>query len=530
LSGDLDVITLKALRKEPQRRYASVEQLAEDIRRHLDGLPVQAASDSLAYRTEKFVLRHKFGVAATLVIVIAIAGGVLATIREARIAAAHERRAEQRFDDVRKLAHSLMFEIHDAIRDLPGSTSARRLLVTRAQEYLDNLSAQSKGDASLQKELAAAYERVGDVLGYPYGANLGDKSGALENYKKALAIREALAAANPKDTELKRDLINIDFRLAQLYEASGDFPEALAALGQGQAIAQSSTADSSDPVLADYAAGGLYFTAGIQIRVGDWENGLKNYRRAAELRSAAIAQHPENLSLRSHLPADYGGVAQCLAHEENYSQAIEMQSKAVDILADLAKSNPTNGTFAEYLGEAINRLATYRSRDGEWAAALDTFRASHEIFSNLVKADAKDSLAKSNFGFSDNGIGKMMVALHNPAAAMKVFRESIASFEEMSPRTNGSRYVRTGLAEAYAGLGEAYLSLAKSDKIAAKKRREYQEEARSSCQKSLALWNDKEKRQELESGEKGSSQEASNCIAASGEHPSNAGAKQAALH
>jgi len=63
LKGDLDNIVLKALRKEPSRRYASAEQLAEDIRRHLQGLPVAATPDSLSYRAKKFVQRHRAGVA-----------------------------------------------------------------------------------------------------------------------------------------------------------------------------------------------------------------------------------------------------------------------------------------------------------------------------------------------------------------------------------------------------------------------------------------------------------------------------------
>jgi len=59
LRGDLDLIVLKALRKEPQRRYVSVEQMAEDIRRHLQALPIAAAPDSIAYRARKFVRRHR---------------------------------------------------------------------------------------------------------------------------------------------------------------------------------------------------------------------------------------------------------------------------------------------------------------------------------------------------------------------------------------------------------------------------------------------------------------------------------------
>ncbi|HEY1678392.1 MAG TPA: hypothetical protein VGG04_11825 [Candidatus Sulfotelmatobacter sp.] len=515
LSGDLDVITLKALRKDPQRRYASVEQFAEDIRRHLDGLPVQAAPDSLRYRGRKFVLRHKAGVAASLLIVLAVSGGVATTIREARIAAAHQRRAEQRFNDVRKLANSLMFEIHDAIRDLPGSTPARRLLVTRAQEYLDNLSAQSKGDPSLQSELSAAYERVGDVLGYPYGANLGDKPGAVRNYQKAQAIRESLAASNPNDQGLQRDLINVYFRLAQTFEAGGEFPEALAVLNKGQSLAQRLSLNTNDPSLADYAAGGLYFSAEIQSRTGDWDGALQNYQRGAAIRKEAIQRSPEYLLLRSHLAADYSGIAQCLAHQNDFPHSIEMQSKSNALLEDLTKSNPGNATLSEYLGEAKNRLATYEWESGNYPAGLDSYRAAHEIFSGLVAADPRNSLAKANFGFSDNGIGHTLVAMRKPAAAIKFFHESIASFDEMSVATSGNRYGRSGLADAYSGLGEAYLAMARAKNVSAGQRNEYRQNARSSCEKSLNLWNDKLHRGELESVEQNSGAEAEKCVAAS---------------
>src|SRR5215475_251122 len=96
LKGDLDNIILRALRKEPERRYASAEQFAEDIRRHLHGLPVTATPDSVLYRVKKFLKRHQVGVAATALVLVALAGGVIATVREARIAEANRRRAEAR--------------------------------------------------------------------------------------------------------------------------------------------------------------------------------------------------------------------------------------------------------------------------------------------------------------------------------------------------------------------------------------------------------------------------------------------------
>ena len=88
LRGDLDTIVLKAIRQEPSRRYASAEQLADDIRRHLAGLPVRARADSWSYRAGKFVRRHRLALAASIALTVAVLGGAAATARQARVARA----------------------------------------------------------------------------------------------------------------------------------------------------------------------------------------------------------------------------------------------------------------------------------------------------------------------------------------------------------------------------------------------------------------------------------------------------------
>jgi eukaryotic-like serine/threonine-protein kinase len=511
LSGDLDTIVRRSMHKEPSRRYPSVEQFSEDIRRHLEGLPVSARRDSWTYRAGKFASRHKLGVASTALIALAVAGGVGSTIREARIAAANERRAEERFNDVRKLANSLMFEIHDAIRDLPGSTGARKLLVSRAVEYLDNLGKQAKGDVSLQKEIAAAYDRVGDVLGYPYAANLGDEKGALESYHKALAIRESLIAATPNDPILQRDMVGTYFRLAQVLESSGSFQEALTTLAKARPIAERLASNSNDPVLADHYGGVHYFTAVIQVRTGDPAAALENYRRGAAIREAALQKNPDNPILRTHLAADYGGVARCYGMKKDYAHAIELQSRATKILAEIAKANPGNTTVSEFWGEGLNLLADYRLEAGDATSALNTYQDAHKMFGSLLAADAKNSLAKSNFSFSNVGIARSLLALGNSTQAIKAYRESVAIFEAMSPKTSSNRYLRSGLASAYSGLGDAYSALATAGASAPAVRREYWTQAEAACQESLALWKDKEKRGELETEERDSLNHAARC-------------------
>src|SRR5436305_10857009 len=119
-----------------------------------------------------------------------LGGCINPTSWQAHNATTQRARAERRFNDVRKLANSFMFELNDAIQNLPGTTKAQELLVKRALEYLDSLATESGDDRSLQLELATAYAKVGRVQWNPYEANLGDLSGAFESHKKALAIRE----------------------------------------------------------------------------------------------------------------------------------------------------------------------------------------------------------------------------------------------------------------------------------------------------------------------------------------------------
>src|SRR5579859_121531 len=230
LAGDLDNIVLKSLRKEPARRYATVEQFSEDVRRHLEHLPVIARKDTPGYRASKFVMRHKASVAATVAVAFTLIAALLITLREARI-------AQRRFNDVRSLANSLIFDVHDSIKDLPGSTPARKIIVDRALQYLNALNQESGGDLSLQRELATAYERVGLVQGHYLQNSLGDTQGSLGSYQKALAIR--------KHVDAKSSDWNDRLALAQSYRlvsnqqwAVGVYADAVQSIASAVAISE----------------------------------------------------------------------------------------------------------------------------------------------------------------------------------------------------------------------------------------------------------------------------------------------------
>src|ERR1700730_3604514 len=190
LKGDLDMIVLMAMRKEPQRRYPSAEHLSEDIRRHLEGLPVTACKDSWRYRCRKFTARNKAAVAASVAIAVALFSSTFIAQHQAAV-------AERRFHDLRKCANFALNELDDAMRK--GVTPARQMLVGKAMEYLDTLAGESRNNADIQRDLIHGYIKTGDIQGSLYQSNLGKSDNAEKSYRSALAIAEPLGRSNADD-------------------------------------------------------------------------------------------------------------------------------------------------------------------------------------------------------------------------------------------------------------------------------------------------------------------------------------------
>ncbi len=191
LRSDLDAITLRALHQDPEQRYASVQQLAEDLERYLAGMPVLATESSLRYRGAKFLRRHWKGVLAAGLVGLALLVGLLTTTWQMRVAQSERTRAQTRYQEVRQLANTLLFDLHDAMRGLPGSTRVRQTVIEQALGHLDRLAQEAPHDPVLLREMADGYARLGNVQGNPYYQNLGDLAGALQSHRKALAIRES---------------------------------------------------------------------------------------------------------------------------------------------------------------------------------------------------------------------------------------------------------------------------------------------------------------------------------------------------
>jgi serine/threonine-protein kinase len=157
LRGDLDRIVLKALQKEPERRYTSAEALATDIRRHLEGLPVSARGDALTYRARKFLRRHRVAAAAAAVVVLSLVGGLVAATSQARRAAREARKAEAVKDFLKSL-----FAASDPSEAKGEERTARQLLDDGARRIETELTDQPEVQSEVARLIASVYHELGE--------------------------------------------------------------------------------------------------------------------------------------------------------------------------------------------------------------------------------------------------------------------------------------------------------------------------------------------------------------------------------
>jgi serine/threonine protein kinase len=191
LKSDLEMVLMKALRKEPEERYGSVDALTEDLRAYLELRPVQARSGDVWYRTRKLLQRHWASAAATALVIVSLSTGLFVANHERAV-------AERRFGQLRQLSNRVI-DLERTIRTLPGSIEARQRLVSASLEYLEGLSHEARGNLDLAQEISDGYWRLARIQGVNTESNLGDSAKAEESLRKAAALIEMVLASRPDD-------------------------------------------------------------------------------------------------------------------------------------------------------------------------------------------------------------------------------------------------------------------------------------------------------------------------------------------
>jgi eukaryotic-like serine/threonine-protein kinase len=446
LGNELDQIVQMALRKEPERRYASVAQLAEDIERFLANRPVLAKGDSFGYRARKFLRRNALAVAAASLALTSLVGGLGVAVWQAQVARREAEQAQRRFQQVRKLARTVLFDLDDQVRLISGAIGARELLAKTAIEYLDSLYADAKSDPTLPRELAIAYERIADVQGLAASPNLGQPYQAVRNYKRSMELWEGLPEGQRDPLAYPRVLLKIVNEVGgppllarartaaeRLQQTAPDAPEtyallvrlervtandkvpklrfeeAVTHLHRARTFAEKWQIQKRDAESLDYLAGVLEGLGRNQLRAGQSQAALESLDRVLAMRRKAWAAEPRNPRL------------------------------ALSMLQILVMRGNTLA-HPDYL---------HLNRPTEAAAA---YREAIEIGERIIREDGRNVRARTDLAEAHLGLAAITLS-RNPAAAKALQSKALALATEVvkGAPTPG---LRADVGRAHLGLAE----------------------------------------------------------------------------
>ncbi|MFN7922274.1 MAG: protein kinase [Bryobacteraceae bacterium] len=428
---DLDNIVHMALRKEPDRRYGSADQFAGEIHRYLEGYPVLARPATRFYRARKFVARNKSPLAAALLVFLALAGGIVATGREAAI-------ANRRFNDVRQLAHTVIFEYADAIEPLPGSTPVRQKLVKDALAFLDQLSLEG-GDAALRRELVEAYVKISNVQGNGWYKNLGDSAGARASADRAVAAGESLLRQDASADSLGA--------VASAYSARGDLTLAEGALDQAdrayrkslelqQRVEQLRPGDlenSAHLIETLLGLADLYAGQGLQ-NLGQPEQAIRFQEQAAATARGLATRFPTERRAAKLLFRCLSAKAAVLAMTGHHREALEGAQNSLSVIQEISRKYPGNVTDRHAVAISYHRVASMLANEGEYAHALDNSVKGIEIEESLAKADPRNAAFTRNLAVQRNGLELILRRLGRPREALAESRKALAGLESLAAR------------------------------------------------------------------------------------------------
>jgi len=519
---DLDRIVEKALELEPARRYGSADQLAADLRRFLSGAAVEARGHSFGYKASKFARRHWLPLSALALLVCGLAASTAWSIGQARIAAqariqaeSEKERAErerdraekaldesdrqrlaatrsaaeaatqrgvaqERFHSARKLTHKFLFDVEESLRDAVGATKARQLLVSTALEHFEQMGREGAEDPELIRDLARAYDRIGDLQGYPAAANLGDTVGAVKSYRKSLEWHKKLG--NDPAALIRSGYTAT--KLAKTLKFNGQIPEAETAFEQAAAMFA-----NLEPRLTPFLKSELVrYRSNLNRAWGEhWQSQDEHAKAIVLLTEStndlrrAIAAEPEELSFRRSLSSDSLTLSRSLMIVEDWREALRTAEAGMSVMREAIGPKPAirdQGRLippgiqlvdvlelapepmrnferalaidTEMLGIAeklvaldaantrnqmllvyvLGRQAAHLRSSWRWPEALAAFCRAQGVIDALAKAAPTNGLYGDMQGSNAVLMGRLLIEMNDDAEAGRVLRQSVALLEK----------------------------------------------------------------------------------------------------
>jgi serine/threonine protein kinase/tetratricopeptide (TPR) repeat protein len=503
---DLETVCLKALTKEPGRRYATAAALANDLHRWLVGEPIQARPVSTWERGVKWARRRPTAAALAVVSALAVTV-VVATLavsnvrvsREKQLAESRGQEAQKNFEKALDAVEQMLLRVgQERLADVPQMEHVRRNLLEDALKFYQEFLEEKGGEPAVRLGTGRACRVVADVY-----EMLGRHDEADDHYRRAQDILERLAAEVPEPTyrqqlalvylHRSRFLVKIG-RLAEARTSSeqaqqmleplvaeapdaGAYRAALARgllarcnvlyrLGEGAEVLK--TCDEAEAVLVrlceefpgvdDYQdqLATVHGQRADQLsRLGRFADALSPYQLALELMEQRVARSPGASSYRNRLAAISMSFANALLNTGGHSEAEKQLSRAQEVYAKLVADFPAVTAYVHQSSAAEHNLGTLFYRTGQYTRAADSFRRAIEIMAPLVAKQPHVPLSRRDLANSYMYLGITLDHAGQAAEAVKALEEACARYARLDEDFPETPEFEFQLSAAHHNRGEA---------------------------------------------------------------------------
>lgn len=414
---DFDFIVNKALRDEPEERYASADEFANDLRAALEWRTVQARSGNSWYRTRRFLRRHWLPAAAVIAIVVSLSAGIFEANRQRAL-------AERRFVEVRQLAQRL-FDIDEQVAPLPGSLKVRELIVDTSLDYLRRVSSGIQMDPDLTLEVASAYMRVARVQ----RVSIGKSEQADDSEQRAQTLIDGLLKSRPADRValLRSSQIAADRMLIARHVRPQDslrFARKAETQLNGYLAAASregklDRSEAEDVIL-------------VSLNVGNQYDQAERFDDAIRVGRSTI-DFAARTGWTSYQGAALMNLAKAYRATGNLDRALDAVRESVQILSQPGDRPSTGRQLAltsaliaegQILGEP-DSISLDRHQE-----ALDTLDRAANLARELARQDPRDISSRQRI-FSAQAIRGNIIRDTDPAHALEMYADALNSVLEM---------------------------------------------------------------------------------------------------
>ncbi len=390
IDADLDSIVAKSLRKQPEERYLTADQLTAELTAYLEGRPVLARRGKLRYRAAKFARRNLLPLAASLLLALSLLAGGAGILWQSHVANLERRKADARAQDLRQLSNSLLSELDEALKDIPGSTGAQKLLVTRVLEHLDRMAQDANGDRLTTLDLIDAYTRLGNVQSNAYFQNVGDTPGALASFQKALTLAAPLAAAYPQDSAVLRAYALALTARGQVLSTSGQARAAAESLHQAATLYDRVVTLPGVTTTLFTEASSTYEVfgniAGEDAGLADPEAATLAYHRALALDQLALQLDPAYIAARRAVPYLHMHLGNLILDTDPATAQQEFETSQ-QMFALLPADERQRHSQVRFQALLVRKIAAAHRELGEYAQAEPLFAQALASYRQLFAAD-----------------------------------------------------------------------------------------------------------------------------------------------